>query len=81
MRARLSGQLTQASCLQSWRQATNAGTEILQVTEKRTNYCQQDMCTLAPAREGQALADCLLELWLAPWTEKLVLSPRHSAQL
>lgn len=57
------------------------GTEILQVTEKCTNYCQQDMCVLTPGQRGAGLADCLLELWLAPWTEKLGLPPRHSAQL
>lgn len=59
----------------------NVRTEILRVIEKRTNYRQQDMCMLTPGQRGAALADCLLELWLAPWTEKLGLPPRHSAWL
>lgn len=58
---RLPEWLTQASCLQSWLQAS-VGTDMLQVSEKHTNYCQQDKCTLTPSQWGG-------ELWLtACWT-------------
>lgn len=48
--ARLPERLTQASCLQSWLEAMNVGTEILQVAEEHTNYRQQDMCVLIPGQ-------------------------------
>lgn len=80
MIVRLPERLTQASCLQSWLQAMNVGTEILQVAEEHTNYCQKEMCVLTPGQGGGS-SDCLLELRLAPWSEKPGLTPRHSVQL
>lgn len=52
MIVRLPERLTQASHLQSWLQALNVGTEILQVAEKHTNYCQKDMCVFTPGQQG-----------------------------
>lgn len=52
MTARLPERLTQASRLQSRLQAMNVATEILQVAEKHTNYCQKDMCVLTPGQRG-----------------------------
>lgn len=52
MIVRLPEWLTRASCLQSWLQAMNVGTEILQVAEKHTNYCQKEMCVLTPGQRG-----------------------------
>lgn len=54
MIVRLPERLTQASRLQSWLQAMNVGTEILQVAEKHTNYCQKDMCVFTPGQRGDS---------------------------
>lgn len=86
MIVRLPERLTQASCLQSWLQAMNVGTEILQVAEKHTNYCQKEMCVLTPGQRGGSSDRLLAGAMASPlvreaWSEKLGLTPRQSVQL